>query len=682
MLCRTRLALTVSVCLAALNAGSAGAQDSDTPLVLETITVTASKRQQEVGKIDSSVTVVTGEELAERGISTVEDLAKVFPGVSMGNRGNRIYSNVTVRGMSSPDYFNPTVQVYVDGVPQVPSSFAQMLTDVERVELLRGPQGTLYGANAYGGVINIITRKADKNRFYVQTNISVDEPSIEIGGTAVLVPDSLYLDYAGNFQHFSGDIDDATTGKDDINTSNNGYGRATLRYAPAGGDFDALISVSKERLLSHEELYSFQQDVDDRIYRSGVYGDIPRLERDVTTVSGQWNYRFSDFVLSGITSYQRSDVGRDFSAGAGSRYSWPQDDKTFSQELRLAYESGQFSGVAGLWYSHNDFEGWKSAIAPYYGASTNNVVTNSAAAFGDLTWHVTPEFDVTGGLRATYDRSRISAFRDDAYSNGMGFDFGKAADFSSLQPKLALGYQLNQDLRLFGVISRGYKPGGFNHSISSMLDAAPYDPESAWNFEAGIKSTVLDGTLDLSATVYHILSTDKQIYVGPMGQQFIRNAGKATSTGIELEAAWRATDRLTLTGNAALGRSRFTDFVDPYTSVSYNGNRLPYAPDAAAHLNAAYRLADDLYGGTLTLNGAVNAYSKTYFDEANSAGQKGYATFDASLDFAGADGLSARLYVQNIADKSYKTSGYMYGTDEVGTLGKGRTFGLTLRKEF
>jgi pesticin/yersiniabactin receptor len=682
MLRGRKLALTASVCLFALSGADSRAQDAEGETVLEKITITATKRAQEIGKVDASVTVVTGEELAQRGVRTVDDLQKVFPGVSMGNRGSRVYSNVTVRGISSPDYFNPTVQVYVDGVPQLPSTFAQMLTDVERVELLRGPQGTLYGANAYGGVINIITKRKDANRFYVETNISLDEPSVEIGGTAVVVPDALYLDYAGSFRHFSGDIDDATTGKDDINTSNNGYGRATLRYAPTGGDFDAAVSYSKEKLLTHEELYSFQADVDDRIYRSGLYGDIPDLRRDVTTISGQLNYRFGDFTLSSITGYQKSDVKRDFSAGAGSRYEWPQDDETISQELRLSYEGDLFSGVAGLWYSHNDFTGWKSEIAPYYGASTNSVVTDSVAAFGEVTWHATERLDLTGGLRATYDHSSIDAFRADSYGTGMGFDFEGDAEFTSLQPKFAVGYQLTPDLRLFGVVSRGYKPGGFNHSISSSIDAAPYDPESNWNFEAGFKSTLLDGDLDLSASVYHIRSSDKQIYVGMIGQQFIRNAGEATSTGIELEAAWRTTEKLTLTGNAAFGRSKFTDFTDPYTGTSYDGNRIPYAPDITAHLNIAYVLSDTLFDGTLTANGAANVYSKTWFDEANATGQSGYATFDASLDFAKADGFSAKLYVQNIADTSYKTSGYVSGASELGTLGKGRTFGLTLRKEF
>lgn len=681
------MALAASVCVCVIgdftaDATTARAQDANAPTQLDTIIVTASKRSQDVGKVDASISVVTRDELNARGIRTVDDLQKVFPGVSMGNRGNRVYSNITVRGMSSPDYFNPTVQVYVDGVPQLPSTYAQMLTDVERVELLRGPQGTLYGANAYGGVINIITRKKDTNRVYVQTTISGAEPGVEIGGTVVIAPDALYFDYAGNFQHFYGDIDDASTGARDINTSNNGYGRATLRYAPAGGDFDAAISYSKEKLLSHEELYSFEADVDDRLYRSSIYGDIPRLERDVTSVSGQINYRFGEFTLSSLTSYQKSDVLRDFSAGAGSRYSWPQDDETISQELRLSYEGDAFSGVGGLWFSHNDFTGWKSAIAPYYGASTNNVVTDSTAAFGELTWHATDRLDITGGLRATYDRSGIDAYRADSFSTGMGFDFERKADFASIQPKFALGYQVTPDLRAFGVISRGYKPGGFNHSISSSIDSASYDPESAWNFEAGIKSTLLDDTLDVSASVYHIRSSDKQIYVGMVGQQFLRNAGEATSTGIELEAAWRASDRLTLTVNAAFGKSEFTDSTDPFTGTSYDGNRIPYAPDITAHLNVGYVLTEDLFDGRLTANAAANASSTSYFDEANLAKQSGFATFDASLDFAKADGVSARLYVQNIADKSYKTSGYINGTSELGTLGKGRTFGLTLRKEF
>lgn len=676
-----KIILACSVCLPGTMDNVAFAQESS-GIVLDTITVTASKREQALNTIDSSVSVVTGEQLEERGVRTVDDLQKVFPGLSIANRGNRIYSNFTIRGLSSPDYFNPTVQIYVDGAPQTPSTFSQMLVDIDRVELLRGPQGTLYGANAYGGVINIITKKSNQNRFFVQSTISTHEPSIQIGGTTVITTDTLYLDYAGTFAHFFGDIDDRTTGDDNINTSDNGFGRATLRYAPTGGDFDASITYSREWLRSHEEVYAFQQDVDDRIYDSGLYGELPLLKRKVTNISGQFNYRFGDFTLSSISAYQESDVMRNFSSGAGSRYFWPQNDKLFTQEVRLAFEGDMYSGVAGLWYSHDDFTGTKNGYFGYYGDSSNNVINDSLAAFGEVTLHVTDKFDLTGGLRATYDRSNIDAYREDKYTTGYGFDFENKAHFTSLQPKVAIGYEIVPDIRLFGVISRGYKPGGFNHSISSIVDAAPYQAESAWNFETGVKSTLLGGAVDVSASIYYIRSTDKQIYVGMIGQQFIRNAGEATSSGIELEGTWRATNRLTLTGNAAFGRSEFTDFTDPYTGVSYDGNHVPYAPDVTAHANIAYMLSEDILNGTLTVNGGVNYTSKVYFDESNSTGQDGVATVDTSLDFANASGFKAQLYVQNIANKSYKTSGFVNGPYELGTLGKGRTFGLTLRKDF
>ncbi|WP_346892320.1 TonB-dependent receptor [uncultured Roseibium sp.] len=678
---KLKLALAGTAGLAG-SIATAFAQDTGDFAVLDTITVSSGKRDQTEERVDGAITVITGEELVERGVKTVDDLQTLVPGLTIDPRGNRIYSNVTMRGLSSPDFFNPTVQIYIDGVPQQASAFSRLIADVDRIEVLRGPQGTLYGANAFAGVINVYTRTPEKNRFYMETSLSPQEPGVRAGGTVALVPDKLFLDFAGAYSYFAGDIDEKISGDENINTADNALGRFALRYQPAGGDFDATLQYSHEYLKSHEELYLLEQDLDDRIYDTSVRGDLPFLQRNIDSVSFNWNRRFGAFTLSGTSAYQETDVERDFSAGPGTRYIWPQKDKTFSQELRLGYDGVMFNGVAGLWYLHDDFKGEKNGYPGYYGDSVNEVKGDSLAGFGEVTWHATDRLDLTAGMRVTYDRSSIDAAREDSYSTGYGFAFANEADYRGFQPKVAIGFALTDTFRLYGVVSKGYKPGGFNHSISSTIDATPYDPETAWNYEVGAKASLLDGALDLRLASYYVASTDKQIYVGPAGQQFIRNAGKAESYGLELEAAWRATDALSLTGNLAVGRSQFTDYTDPYTSVSYDGNLVPFAPDVTARIAGSYILSDDFLGGTLTANGAASYISETYFDEANVASQPAYALFDASLELGIPEDLTVRLYVDNIADTEYKTYGYAYGGTEFGNLGQGRTFGLTLRKVF
>lgn len=675
-------ALSTTVLVAQPSGNTNNSTDNNTNTVLDTVVVTSSKRAQNIETFDGAISTIDGKSLAANGIKTVDDLQKVFPDFYATTRGNRIYSNYTIRGLYSADYFNPSVQVYVDGTPQLPSVLSQNLNNVERVEFLRGPQGSLYGGNAFGGVINIITKKPIKTSFYIGGTASPQVPSGELGGTLALLPGQVFLDFAGSYSYFAGDIDDRSTGDKRINSSNTGFGRFGLRFTPLEKNFDVSLNYSKERLKSHEELYVKGADIKDRIYESGFYGQKPLLRRDVTNVSGTINAYLGDFTLSSITSYQQSDVTRDFSAGFGSRYLWPQDDTLFSQELRLNYESSKISALAGLWYSYDNFKGKKSAVAPYYGSSTNQVRSYSSAAFGEVTYHATEKLDLTGGLRISHDKSKIDANRLDTYLMGMGYDFENSASFDSYQPKFSIGYQLNDNVRLFSVISKGYKPGGFNHSISSMLDASPYDPEKAWNYEVGLRSSLFDNQLDLALSLYHIRSNDKQIYVGLIGQQNIRNIGKADSTGVELETTWRATNRLTIMGNASLGRFKFTDFSDPDSGFRYDGKQIPYASDFKGNINLGYVLSEDLYQGVLTANIAAHYTSKVYFDEANSIGQNGFATFDASLDFAKLNDFTARLFIENIADKSYKTYAYNNGLFEMATLGNGRSYGISLRKEF
>lgn len=657
---------------------SASAQTNNTPVTLDTITVTANKREQSLEKVDGGVSVVTSDELRRRDIRTVDDLQKIFPGLVVDSRGNRAYANFTVRGISSPDYYSPSVQVYVDGVPQVPSAMVQELVDVERVEFLRGPQGTLYGRNAFGGVINIVTKKPREQTAAVFGTAS--NRLFEAGGsvTAVVVPDAWFLDLVMKASRNTGQIKDIDRGGDKVDSWNSLNGRLGLRYAPTGGPFDANVWISHEALRSHEETFILDQDVKNRLYRGSILGPYNNLDRDIVTTGLSWNYRFGDFTLSNVTSYQDVNLKRLF---FGSNY--PETDRSFTEELKLSYDGGgRLRGVAGLSYWNDWFTRNADGIAGFFAASRNKVESRSAAVFGELTYALTERLDLTAGARGAYDWASIDFGRPDSFGNGFGFSFNQSANFTSFQPKVSLGYQITETTRLYALVSEGYKPGGFNHTVSTTADAEPYQPETAWNYELGGRTSLLNGALTLSAALYHIASKDKQIYVGILPFQVIRNAGKAESTGVEIEATVKPTDRLTLTAAANFGRSKFTDLVDPLSGTVYSGNHVPFAPDATANFSARYVVDQTVFPGQVTLLGAARLVGRTYFDEANTLSQPSFATFDAGIEFAFDKGPTLKLFADNLTDVVYRTSSFAYGGGVISTIGQGRLIGASMRMQF
>ncbi len=674
------MSITLSLFLAAVTGAEATVPEPDKEIV-----VTATKRARDVGMLDAPVSVATAEKLTDQGIVSTQDIQRAFPGLIVNMRGNRAYSNFTVRGISSPDYFNPSVQVYVDGVAQTASAFSQRLLDIDRVEFLRGPQGTLYGANALGGVLVITSRQRTANGGYVQATGGDLDRGGEAAGTLVLSPQALFLDMAGSAMWTRGRIDDAGTGDRNIDSSREFVGRATLRYAPAGSRLSASLTGLRGRLVSHEELYLLPDDVDALVYRSDVYGPRPYLRRDMTSVAGKVELRTGPVTLSSVTTFQRTELVRDFPGGRpGPLLSWPQDEKLWTQELRAATNrAGPIEGVAGLWFQRNDFTGDKSGFAGFFGASTNTVVATSLAAFAEATVRLGSRVSVTLGGRYSHDRSRIRASRPDTFGNGMGFSFGGTKRFDAVQPKASIAYALAPDVRAYATVSRGYKPGGYNRSISSPIDGVGYRPESGTNWEAGLRAARLaNDTLSLSLAAYRIDSRDQQIYVGQLGQQTIRNAARARSQGIEAEAAWRPDTGTSITANVAAGRSRFRRFVDPFTAMSYSGNTLPYAPDVIARGTAERRVTRMYAPVSVSLWGGVAYAGRVFFDEANTATQPAVATVDLGVNAGFGDGFTMRLLVRNVGDRIVRTSGYVVGPTQFSTVDVGRRISLTLRRDF
>lgn len=236
---------------------------------------------------------------------------------------------------------------------------------------------------------------------------------------------------------------------------------------------------------------------------------------------------------------------------------------------------------------------------------------------------------------------------------------------------------------MYALVSKGYKPGGFNHAITTSIESEPYKPENAWNYEVGVRTSLFDQRLDLGIAAYHIRTTDKQLYTGSFHGQVLRNAGKGTSTGVELEAVWRPTDQLTLTAIGNFGRSKFTDFTDAFSGITYNGNRVPYAPDYSGRISAKYDFGQQVWGADVSLLAGANFVGKTWFNESNTIGQDAYVTFDASVSLKFENGLTATVFADNITDEIIKTATFDFGGGDVrSTIAKGRTIGATLRAQF
>ncbi|MCC8378280.1 TonB-dependent receptor [Xenorhabdus sp. PB30.3] len=630
--------------------------------------VTANKQEEALNKVNGSILVKSGEELEQSGITQVQDLERAFSGLQIRSRGNRVYSATTIRGISSPDYYSPSIRIYVDGIPQDHQFLTQELINVERVELLRGPQGSLYGGNAQAGIINIITRSPKEGPWLnLSGNYSRLKQGSSFSGSTSLIEDILYGSTSLRWVKEPGQIN--ATNYKNIDSSTIWLGKGQLTYAPDGSPFSAEFSFAHEALHSHEELYLSNE----QFRRKEYNGPIPDLKRQVNSYALKAEYDFGNNTLTSITSYQDRDISRNFIGGK-----WKEKHHATTQELRLNsnYTNG-ITSVLGGWLSDENNKHLVGAYPSYYSNSLNTINTKSLALFGEAKLPFATQWDLTLGGRLSHEKSQI----DYAGRSGMmKIDaFSNQVSNNELTPKAALGWQFTPGTRFYISTTKGYKPGGFNHIISVVDDKKPYHTENSDNYEFGWNTAFFDDAITLNGAIYYIHSKNKQIYVGSPGMQSIRNVGKAESKGIELNSQIKPIKGLRLSLGTSIGKSSFTHATDTTTDViSYNGKRLPYAPDVMMNASIDYLINQTFLPGNLYLNAGAHHYSKSYFNEANTLGQSAYTLYDASLSLEMAHGINIKLYGENLGNKKYRASAFQLGNNELSMLGKGLNVGLDM----
>lgn len=641
---------------------------------LDTVVVEGTKSNQTYLDTNSSLQVVTPQDLEKSDIKNVRDLNKVVPGLTIESRGNRMYANSTLRGISSSNFFSPSLSVYVDGVLQDSAFSMQELVNVKSVEILKGPQGTLFGGNSHGGIINVVTFKGSEDP-YAQISMSAD--NLTRTDSAVLatpIGNGFSVDLALFGEIEQGRMKSVQTQTDKIDGSQQSTISLGLHYRPIDGDFSASLKAKVDTLDSGEELYVTEKEHDEKktSLTNFFASPPPSLDRTLRALSFNWKYQLSDaLAIEGATGVQNRRADRFIIGG-----NFDEEQDKLSQELRVVSspDSG-ISYVLGLFYERTNWKYDQRSPTPTgVFARQNKVNMTSLAAFADTTIPLSPAFDVSLGLRYGVDESDI-----DYSFPAPGASFDSSRKDHILLPKVGLGVKLSPLTKIYATVSAGYRPSGFNYIPSGNLENNGYSAERSRNHEIGFKAFSSDRRLSFNSAAYFIEIEKVQLYTGQMPNQVLQNRGNAESKGIEIDTSYAFTDDRdsVVSFGVNWGKAVFTDGNE---QENLEGRRLQYSPETTANLGIQYKIPQTSTPGKILLGLNGRHTSKLYFNEANSLYQDAYGVLDASIKYVTKGGSSVQIFGNNITDTKYST--YQFagfgpgGGDFLGTWGKRAAFGI------
>jgi iron complex outermembrane receptor protein len=639
---------------AAAPASGAAANEANT----EQIVVTARKRNESNQDVPISVNVFNEQAIESAGIEKPADFISLVPNMTLVQTQNAGNAFVVVRGISQARNSEPSVAVLVDGVLETnPAEFNQELFDIQQIEVLKGPQGALYGRNAIGGAI-IIHTKDPPDHFEGTAKVGVGNGPSELANAAVAAPISASRDVTYraslNFFNTAGYIDNVTL-HSKADPSRNYDGRWRLDWKP-NDDFSLDWRVSAERLRT-QALYfviprsneanpfsDFTTPPDANNISTPITLDDSGVNtRDLMNTSLKLDYKIPLGTVTSITAIDktrelltgsafdfRPDAQSFFKALLGTDLNQSQflDVKAVSQELRLTSNKvNGFSWIAGGYFIHTNrfistgnMVDTGNGVFPVYDQprlSGNNPSAtyladgqsnNAWALFGDATYELTPKLEFDAAMR--YDQDKRKNFTDTpaaflAQVQDPNAFPGQVREhtFSKLQPKGTVRYKLDDDVTVYGGWSRGFRSGGFNQTgVGAVAHASGvlgvndlYEAEVADTFEVGAKSQWLDRRLTANVALFHTRSRNGYFFVF-LAANSTQNLGNldATYQGAELELNYKATKRLDLYANFGYTHSKITAMEDPKVI----GNEAPLVSRTSINLGAQYRqpISDSMTG--------------------------------------------------------------------------------------
>ncbi|BFM18177.1 TonB-dependent receptor [Maricurvus nonylphenolicus] len=721
------------------------AQDDDL-LSLEEVVVTAERRSQTLQEIPLAISAVSGDKIERSQITRTDDITSLAPGlqISSGRLGEQ---KVVIRGVGGSVRDNiaasPKVAMFIDDVYVSRGAAMDMaFFDLDRVEVLRGPQGTLYGKNAIAGAVNVHS-KMPSDEF--EAKFSVTAGNYDTRQTRFMVGGPLSENLSGKFVGGSNERDgftkNLTTGND-LSREESYFGRATLLFEGEQWDLRAIMDYEHNPSnpgtamhINNNNSSRSSTGFEPLALAPGFTVTSPDDRHEVTTdqdgEGSQTNQGFSfkasysgeDIVFESITGYRdiknsftRDNDNHDSSLTGISINNVAEDDSwSVSQEFRVSsVDTGAFTmdgdlfWTVGLYLFHDEgereefFNVFVDPIIDNNQFQSLEIEGDTIALYGQGTYTVNEKLDVTFGLRYSYEeKEAIHGLADGLVGvlvDELEFSNVKVKDdWTQLSPKLTANYQLTEEVMLYATYSKGSLGGGFNFGPANAAQAATdsFDQENADNFEVGIKGSAWDNRLQYTASAFYIDYQDLQVQgVNSSGATITTNASDATSQGVELELTALVAEGLTLNANYAYVDATFDAYCEEAVDnsltgaactaaggIDNKGNQLEYSSEHVFNFSAEYvmALAD---AGDLIFATNYSYSSDQYFGPDNTSGQDAYDLIDASVAFESADGnWFVSVWGKNLTDEGYNVDFIDYGSTSDGAAyvqGSPRTYGATV----
>lgn len=691
----------------------------------ELLIVTAELEDTNVLELPSSVTVISQLNIEKRNANQLTDLLNLAPNVNFSTGASR-GRFIQIRGVGERSEFtdpvNPSVGVVLDGIDLTGISTAATTLDLQQVEVLRGPQGTLYGANGLAGLINLVSNNPTES-FYSRLSASYESFSGKELAAVVSGSANDQLGYRFAVKQFQSDgyMKNIFLNKEDTNNldelsfrgklvwqANDKASLTTsLFYADIDNGYDAFSLDSTRDTYSDQPGHDRQETTAIAFNLDWIFNDQLWLETNLSFADSELEYGYDeDWSHVGIcdgTPCDSADWGFDWWYSSFDNYLRDNDNKSLDFKLHSSNAKDQINWVLGFYHRNQSVDLERQYT---YAASDffSEFDTKNTALYGQVNKPLSNKLNLTAGVRF---EQRSADYLD---SNAAAFD-PKENLWGS---KLALEYQYSESQMFYGLISRGYKAGGFNTDAALAPNEREFDTEFMWNYEAGIKGTFLENQLVLQASVFYqdrkdiqtkesiVRSIDSGLLIQQGGDcpcdftDRINNATYGNSYGIEFESTWYIDDSVTFYSTIGLIESQFDGYKSyshadadlesiPPVPFDLTGRAFAHTPEYQFTLGADFYISDHW-----TFNTELEGKSGFWFSDRHEEKSGGYELIHLRLTYQ-QDDWKVKLYANNVTDEDIQTRAFgsfgndprkFYVTEPYYQFATPRIIGISLTKEF